>query len=104
MDMLEMIRIADSTQQVLQLVGEYVQTLVHASAIPDWCARSPLNGVHDIRRRAETMFVVIDAASRQLDHYSCEVAKEALQIFAAAVARLEHRSDRPMASATWTSS
>ena len=91
MDMLAMIRIPDSTQQVLQLVGEYVQTLVHASAIPDWCARIPLNGEHDIRRRAETMFIVINPASLQLDNYSCDVAKEALQIFSAAVARLDHR-------------
>lgn len=91
MDMLEMIRIADSTQQVLQLVGEYAQSLVHASAIPDWCARAPLNDVQDLRRRAETMFMVINSASQQLDHYSCDVAKEALQIFAAAAARLDPR-------------
>ncbi len=88
MEFLDLIRIADSAQDVLQVLGSYVESLQNVDVIPDWCLRGPIDGEYEVRRRTAALLAVVDAASLRLDDRGCLVAKQALNVFAAAAGQL----------------
>jgi hypothetical protein len=94
MDILELIRNADSAAQVLSLVGAYLQSLPEAASIPQWCLRAPLEGEADVTRRMGALFVAVNVASRNLLDHDCRIAKHALRVVGAAAARLRRRRQR----------
>ena len=88
MEILELIRNADSAPEILSALGAYVETLRHVDSIPEFCSRVPIDGYRDIYARMFALMAIVNTASRQLDNGLYSVAREALQIFAAAASRL----------------
>ena len=91
MDILELIRNADSAPEVLSALSVYVESLRNVSAIPDWCAQLPLHGETDVAARMVALISVVNLTSRNLLDQECNAAKRALQVFAAATWRLRRR-------------
>jgi len=90
MDIVEIIRHADSSRVVLSALSVYLDSLRDVSAIPEWCLR-PIEGETDLGQRMLAMFTVINLSSQNLRDRDCKAAKRALRVFAAAAARL-HRA------------
>ena len=90
MDMLELIRNADSVAELLSALSVYVNSLHDAPIIPEWCLRLPLEGERDVFRRMMAMVAVVN-----LEWYRSGgervVAEQILQHFAAAAWRLMRR-------------
>jgi hypothetical protein len=93
MDVYEMIRNADSAADVLSALSVYVQSLGDTTAIPDWCLRLPLDGAADVYHRMVALVAAVNLASQNLRDRDCNLAKQALRVFAAAAWRL--RRQRP---------
>jgi hypothetical protein len=94
MDVLELIRNADSAPEVLSALSVYVESLRNVSAIPDWCLRLPLQGETDVAARMVALIAVVNLTSQNLRDQDCNIAKRALQVFAAATWRLRPKRDR----------
>jgi hypothetical protein len=94
MDPLELIRNANSAPEVLSALAVYVESLRNVSAIPDWCLRLPLQDETDVAARMLALITVVNLTSQHLRDQECNVAKRALQVFAAATWRL--RPKRPL--------
>jgi hypothetical protein len=97
MDVLEIIRNADSAPKVLSTLSVYVESLRHAAAIPDWLLRLPLKGADDVGQRMAALTAVVHLASQNLREQDTRVAKGALRVFAAATWRLREGRDRDAA-------
>jgi hypothetical protein len=88
MDVLELIRNADSAPEVLSALSVYVESLRNVSAIPDECLRLPLEGQADVSQRMIALVAVVNLTSQNLRYRDCNTAKHALRVFAAATWRL----------------
>jgi len=91
MDITELIRNADSAADVVSALSVYIESLRHASFIPDWCLQLPIEGEADVKQRMLALIAVVNLTSRNLRDRDCSVAKQALQVFAAATWRLRPR-------------
>jgi len=88
MEIIELIRNADSAPKVLSALSVYVESLRHVAAIPDWLLRLPLKGPDDVGQRMTALTAVVHLTSQNLRDQDCKAAKRALQVFAAATWRL----------------
>ncbi len=93
MNAIELIRNADSAPEILAALSAYVETLRNVAVIPEWCLRLPLQGPDDVGQRMLALVAVVNATSRNLLDRECDIAKRALQVFAAATWRLRRRRD-----------
>jgi len=91
MDIVELIRNADSVPEVFAALSTYAESLRHVAVIPQWCLRMPVEDEADLGRRMVALIGVIDLTSRNLRDRDCNIAKHALQVFAAAAWRLRPR-------------
>jgi len=62
--------------------------------IPEWCLRLPLQGEEDIGQRMTALVAVVNLTSQHLRDRECNLAKQALRVFAAAAWRLHSRRPR----------
>ena len=93
MDIVELIRNADSVPEVFSALSVYVESLRHVAAIPEWCLQMPIQDEADLGRRMVALIAVINLTSQNLRDRDCNIAKHALQVFAAASWRLRpHRN------------
>ena len=91
MDVLELIRNAQSGPEVLSALAVYVESLRNVPVIPESCLRLPLEGGDDVAQRTAALFTVVSLASQNLRHQDCNIAKRALRVFGAAASRLRRR-------------
>jgi len=91
MDIVELIRNADSVPEVFSALSVYAESLRHVSVIPEWCLQMPIEGEADLGRRMVALIAVINLTSQNLRDRDCNIAKHALQVFAAASWRLRPR-------------
>ena len=98
MDILELIRSADSAPKVLSALSVYVESLRNVAVIPDWCLRLPLEGESDVHQRMIALFAVVNLTSQNLLDRDCNIAKRALRVFDAAIRRLRPRGGHKQAS------
>ena len=87
MDITELIRNADSAPEVLAALSVYVASLRNVAVIPEWC-RLPLQSEDDIGQRMLALVAVVNLTSQNLRNRDCNIAKQALRVFAAATWRL----------------
>jgi hypothetical protein len=97
MDVLELIRNADSAPEVLSALSVYVESLRNVSVIPEWCLRLPLEGQADVSQRMMALVTVVNLTSQNLRDQDCNIAKRALRVFAAATWHLRPRRNRDSA-------
>lgn len=97
MDVLELIRNADSAPEVLSALSVYVESLRNVSVIPELCLRLPLEGQADVSQRMMALVTVVNLTSQNLRDQDCNIPKRALRVFAAATWRLR-RENRPRPS------
>ena len=90
MDILELIRNADSAAEILQALSAYVQTLPVPSVFPDGL-RLPLQSEADVFQRTLALITVVNLSSLNHRDEDCRLAKRALRIFAAAAWKLRRR-------------
>lgn len=91
MDAYELIRNASSASDVLSALSLYVRSLPEVDAIPAWCRSLPFQGEADVTERMLALVAAVNLASRNLRDRECDVAKQALRVFAAAAWRLRRR-------------
>lgn len=91
MDIVELIRNADSAPEILAALSVYVESLRNVAVIPDWCLRLPLRGEADVAQRMTELIVVVNLTSQNLLNRECAIAKQALRVFAVASWRLRRR-------------
>ncbi len=98
--MADMIRKAETKQEVLSLLSAYIEAVgssEKARFLPEEVITSP-EGANDLIRRCLGLMGALDAASRRLDDGACAALKEALHTFGNALDRLkslereQHRS------------
>jgi hypothetical protein len=95
MDIVELIRNADSVPEVFSALSAYAESLRSVAVIPEWCLRMPIEGEADLSQRMLALIAVINLTSQNLRDRDCNIAKHALQVFAAAAWRLRpHRNWR----------
>ena len=66
MDVLELIRNADSAIDVFQALSVYADSLRDTPFIPEWCLRLPFDGESDVYRRMLALIAVANAAPQGL--------------------------------------
>jgi hypothetical protein len=91
MDILELIRSANSAPEVLSALSVYVESLRNIAVIPEWCLRLPLEGEADVSQRMLELIAVVNLTSQNLRDAECNSAKRALRVFAEAAWRLRRR-------------
>ena len=96
MEIIEVIRNAESAPKVLSALSLYIESLRNAAVIPEPLLRLPVTGADDVGRLMAALLDVIDLASRNQRDRDCGIAKEALQVFAAATWRLRSRERREL--------
>ena len=96
MEIIEVIRNADSAPKVLSTLSAYIESLRHAAVIPEALLRLPLKDADDVAQRMAALIGVVDLASRNLRERDCGIARNALQVFAAATWRLRGRQRRAL--------
>lgn len=88
MEIINVMRDANSTDEIYSLLTAYIEALQHCdkgeSMAPQLVAL-PINGKADLQARSEQLFVELDVASKRLDDNACVVIKEARAIFTAAL-------------------
>ena len=94
MDVLELIRSADSAAEVWSVLSAYVESLRGVPFIPEWCARLPLEGEADICRRLLALISMVSLNSQNLLGRHRPTIERAVAVFAAAVFRLRQRRSR----------
>jgi hypothetical protein len=92
MDAYELIRNAGSASDVLSALSVYVQSLPDIDAIPAWCRSLPFQGEADVHQRMIALIGAVNLASQNLRDRDCNIAKQALRVFAAAAWRLRGRA------------
>lgn len=90
MQIIEIIRNAGSSNEVLSALSAYVDTLHGMVALPDWFLQ-PLQGEADVRERMVALMGVVNLTSQHMLGAECNAAKRALRVFAEALARLTGR-------------
>jgi len=93
MSVLELIRNADSAADVLAVLAVYLESLRNVAVIPEWCLRLPVEGEPDLYARMLAMISVVNLTSQHLLSRDCNIAKQALRVFAAAAWRLRRHRD-----------
>ena len=93
MNVIDLIRNADSVPEILTALSVYAQSLGDIAAMPDWFVR-PLQGEADVRERIVALFAVVNLTSQHRLHRDCDAAKRALRVFAAGLQRLAQRRPR----------
>jgi hypothetical protein len=88
MTITDAIRHADSEHMVYFLLNAYTETLQFAATLPARLTRLPLSGARDIAVRLQQFVAMRDHASTRLDERARLVIKEAVDIFAAGLRRL----------------
>jgi len=86
------IREANSEHEIYFLLTAYIDAVQFAdklNCLSEHLTRLPLTGLEDVRGRSAKLVGELDAASKRLDDKVCTVIKEALEIFGAALTRLE---------------
>ena len=91
MDIIEVIRTAESAPKVISALSVYIESLRNTAVIPESLLRLSLKGADDVGQRMAALLDVIDLASRDRRDRDCGIAKDALQVFAAAAWRLRTR-------------
>lgn len=91
MQIVEMIRNAGSSTEVLTALSAYVNTLRDIAVLPDWFVQ-PLQGEADVRERMVALMGVVSLTSQHLRYAECNAAKRALRVFAEALSRLTGRN------------
>ena len=94
MDIVDLIRNADSAPQVISVLSTYVESLRNVAVIPDWCRALPLQGEYDVQQRMAELIVLVNLTSQNLRYSECKSVKRALRVFAAATDRLRARKPR----------
>jgi hypothetical protein len=94
MDIAELIRNANSAPEILSALAVYVDSLRNVGVIPEWCLRLPLQGEDDVGQRMMALIAVVNLTSQNLRDRDCNIAKQALRVFAAATWRLRSRRVR----------
>lgn len=94
MEIIDLIRNAETAPRVLAALSVYVESLRGAAVIPEWLLRLPLKGTDDVAQRMTALIGVVSLASQHLRDRDCSIAKGALQVFAAAAWRLRSRERR----------
>jgi hypothetical protein len=95
MDILELIRNADSAPEVLSALSVYVESLRSVTVIPEWCLRLPIEGEPDVTQRMVALITVVNLTSQNLRDRDCNIAKRALRVFDAAIRRLRPGAGKP---------
>lgn len=90
MQIVEIIRNASSSNEVLSALSAYVDSLRDMASLPDWFLQ-PLQGEADVRERMAVLMGVVNLTSQHLLGAECNAAKRALRVFAEALARLTGR-------------
>jgi hypothetical protein len=91
MDIVELIRNADSAPEILNALSVYVESLRVGTVIPEWCLQLPLRGEEDVAQRMVELIGVVNLTSQNLLNRECAIAKQALRVFAVASWRLRLR-------------
>jgi len=91
MDIAELIRNADSATEVLAALSVYIESLRNVPVIPEACLRLPIEGESDVWQRMLALVTVVNLSSQNLRDRDVNIAKHALQVFAAATWRLRPR-------------
>ena len=91
MDVLELIRCADSAAEVLSALSIYVESLRGAPFIPEWCSRLPFEGEADVYRRMLALISIVNLNSQNLLGRHRPAIERATAVFAAGVLRLRQR-------------
>lgn len=94
MELLDLIRLADSAPQVMSLLASYVETLRGAAALPAWWHALPLESPDHVQQRMLALLGLVHTASRRLDDRACARAKQALHVFAFAAWKLRGAGGR----------
>jgi len=94
MDIAELIRSANSAPEILAALSAYVESLRNVAVIPEWCLRLPLQNEDDVGQRMMALVAVVNLTSQNLRDRECNIAKQALRVFAAATWRLRSRRVR----------
>jgi len=99
MEIIDLIRNADSVPKVLSALSAYTESLrhLHTAAIPEWLLRLPLKGADDVAQRMTALTAVVNLSSQNLRVRDTSIAKTALRVYAAAAWRLrkDERRDAP---------
>jgi len=99
MEIIDLIRNADSVPKVLSALSAYTESLrlLHAAAIPDWLLRLPLKSADDVAQRMTALTAVVHLSSQNLRVRDTSIAKSALRVYAAAAWRLraDERREQP---------
>jgi hypothetical protein len=82
------IREANSEHAVYFLLTGYVETLQFSKILPDRLVELPLEGLRDLRLRLERLVAHFETTIRLMDNAACDVIGEAIQVFDAALRRL----------------
>ena len=88
MEIIDLIRNADSATKVMSALSVYIQSLPHVAAIPEWLLRLPLKGADDVAQRMTALAAVVNLCSQNLRYRETSIAKGALRVFAVATWRL----------------
>ena len=94
MELMDLIQMAVSAQDVLEHLRAYGETLRAAAALPEWWLQLPLDSPEDARQRMAGLVVIVNAASRRLDDKRCLAGKQALHVYAISVWKLNSRGVR----------
>lgn len=96
MDIIELIRSAESAPKVFSALSVYIESLRHVAAIPESILRLPLRDANDVAQRMTSLLAVVHLASQNLRVQETRIAKRALQVFAAATWRLRASKREPL--------
>lgn len=96
LDVLELIRNADSAADVFSALSVYVQSLRGTPFIPDWCSRVPFEGEADVYQRMLALISMANLHSQNLLGRHRPTIERAVAVFAAAAWRLR-RTRKPRA-------
>ena len=91
MDVLELIRNADSAAEVFSALSVYVESLRGTPVIPEWFARLPFDGESDVYRRMLALISMANLGSSRLLGRHLATVERAVAVFAAAAWRLRLR-------------
>jgi hypothetical protein len=95
MKITDAIRFADSEHAVYFLLTNYVESLQFSQRLPECLIALPLAGPNDVRLRLDKLVVYYESQIRLMDNSACDVAGEALEVFDAAVRRLNNLCSEP---------
>jgi hypothetical protein len=93
-ELLELIQVADSAQQVLSILATYLDSLRGTTLLPESLFNLPLDNARHVEARMVELMTLVTTSSRALDHRRVHAAKQALHVFAIALWKLRPRRPR----------